>query len=117
MVFHFPHLIPWLLDSLFHLPVNFSLSLAQMSGVAQAVPRQCLRMLSFSGPPAPPSAHYFFFGSYRRVVLVDYRGQTVFDSYVVPTNDITDFRTSTTGLLPEHLATGERHQRAVVALY
>lgn len=39
-----------------------------------------------------------------RVVLVDYRGATVFDSHVAPTMAISDYRTSVTGLLPVHLA-------------
>ncbi|RPD64829.1 hypothetical protein L226DRAFT_451356 [Lentinus tigrinus ALCF2SS1-7] len=33
-----------------------------------------------------------------RVALVDYRGQIVFCTYVFPTNPVTDYRTSTTGI-------------------
>ncbi|TFK92785.1 hypothetical protein K466DRAFT_479927 [Polyporus arcularius HHB13444] len=33
-----------------------------------------------------------------RVALVDYRGQTVFCTYVLPTNPVTDYRTNTTGI-------------------
>ncbi|KAI0721382.1 ribonuclease H-like domain-containing protein [Cerioporus squamosus] len=33
-----------------------------------------------------------------RVALVDYRGQIVFCTYVQPTNPVTDYRTSTTGI-------------------
>ncbi|KAI0801007.1 ribonuclease H-like domain-containing protein [Fomes fomentarius] len=33
-----------------------------------------------------------------RVALVDYRGQIVFSTYVLPTNPVTDYRTSQTGI-------------------
>lgn len=39
-----------------------------------------------------------------RVVLVNFRGATVFDSYVAPTMPVSDYRTGLTGLLPGHLA-------------
>ena len=42
-----------------------------------------------------------------RVALVDYRGQVVFSAYVLPTNPVTDYRTSSTGIRPEDLQPGE----------
>ncbi|KAH9846842.1 ribonuclease H-like domain-containing protein [Lenzites betulinus] len=41
-----------------------------------------------------------------RVALVDYRGQTVFSTYVLPTNQVTDYRTHTTGIQPADLQPG-----------
>ncbi|CAL1695228.1 unnamed protein product [Somion occarium] len=38
-----------------------------------------------------------------RVAVVDYRGHTLLCSYVRPTMPVTDHRTSTTGIQPEHL--------------
>ncbi|KAK7694956.1 hypothetical protein QCA50_002144 [Cerrena zonata] len=39
-----------------------------------------------------------------RVAVVDYRGQTLLSTYVRPTmTPVTDYRTSTTGIRPEHL--------------
>lgn len=42
----------------------------------------------------------------RRVALVDYRGQIVFCTYVLPTNPVTDYRTSTTGIQASDLHPG-----------
>ncbi len=42
----------------------------------------------------------------RRVALVDYRGQTVFCTYVLPTNPVTDYRTNTTGIQAADLTPG-----------
>nr|VWO94213.1 Exonuclease domain-containing protein [Ganoderma boninense] len=42
-----------------------------------------------------------------RVALVDYRGQVVFSAYILPTNPVTDYRTSSTGIRPEDLQPGE----------
>ncbi|KAJ7580719.1 hypothetical protein C8J56DRAFT_794671 [Mycena floridula] len=39
-----------------------------------------------------------------RVAIVDYQGQTVLDTYVVPTVQVTDYRTATTGIQPSHLS-------------
>ncbi|THH33563.1 hypothetical protein EUX98_g672 [Antrodiella citrinella] len=39
-----------------------------------------------------------------RVAVVDYRGQTLFEAYVLPTMPVSDYRTSTTGIEAEHLA-------------
>ncbi|KAJ7580695.1 ribonuclease H-like domain-containing protein [Mycena floridula] len=39
-----------------------------------------------------------------RVAIVDYQGQTVLDTYVVPTVKVTDYRTATTGIQPSHLS-------------
>ncbi|KAI0375266.1 hypothetical protein BV20DRAFT_960367 [Pilatotrama ljubarskyi] len=41
-----------------------------------------------------------------RVAIVDYRGQTVFCTYVLPTNTVTDYRTSTTGIQASDLQPG-----------
>ncbi|KAH8102556.1 hypothetical protein BXZ70DRAFT_999382 [Cristinia sonorae] len=41
-----------------------------------------------------------------RVAVVDYRGQTLLDSYVQPTMQVSDYRTSTTGIEAGHLAPG-----------
>ncbi|EJF66937.1 ribonuclease H-like domain-containing protein [Dichomitus squalens] len=41
-----------------------------------------------------------------RVAIVDYRGHDVFSTYVLPTNPVTDYRTSTTGIQPEDLQPG-----------
>ncbi|KAF9076200.1 ribonuclease H-like domain-containing protein [Rhodocollybia butyracea] len=39
-----------------------------------------------------------------RIAIVDFRGNTVLDTYVAPTMKITDYRTSQTGILPAHLS-------------
>lgn len=39
----------------------------------------------------------------RRVAIVDYRGQTLLDTYVQPTMQVSDYRTSTTGIEAAHL--------------
>ena len=39
-----------------------------------------------------------------RVVLVDFRGQSLYDKYVAPTMPVDDYRTERTGLLAAHLA-------------
>ncbi|KAJ7579461.1 hypothetical protein C8J56DRAFT_1059061 [Mycena floridula] len=49
-----------------------------------------------------------------RVVIVDYQGQTVLDTYVVPTSKVTDYRTATTGIQPSHLSGGNAVQFSVV---
>lgn len=41
-----------------------------------------------------------------RVVVVDYRGKVIFDKYVGPTMQVTDYRTSTTGITEAHLTSG-----------
>ncbi|KAJ7599446.1 hypothetical protein C8J56DRAFT_769232 [Mycena floridula] len=38
-----------------------------------------------------------------RVAIVDYQGQTVLDTYVVPTSKVTDYRTAATGIQSSHL--------------
>ncbi|THH09464.1 hypothetical protein EW145_g1982 [Phellinidium pouzarii] len=38
-----------------------------------------------------------------RVSLIDYRGNTILDTYVHPTMPVTDYRTSTTGIEAKHL--------------
>lgn len=43
----------------------------------------------------------------RRVSLVNYRGTAVLDVYVQPTMEVTDYRTSTTGIEAKHLLPGE----------
>ncbi|KAJ7580468.1 hypothetical protein C8J56DRAFT_1006457 [Mycena floridula] len=49
-----------------------------------------------------------------RVAIVDYQGQTVLDTYVVPTSNVTDYRTATTGIQPSHLTGGNAVQFSVV---
>ncbi|KAJ7579468.1 ribonuclease H-like domain-containing protein [Mycena floridula] len=49
-----------------------------------------------------------------RVAIVDYQGQTVLDTYVVPTSNVTDYRTATTGIQPSHLSGGNAVQFSVV---
>ncbi|KAI0080320.1 hypothetical protein K474DRAFT_1637998 [Panus rudis PR-1116 ss-1] len=39
-----------------------------------------------------------------RVAVVDYRGQTLYCTYVRPTMTVTDYRTSTTGISSSHLS-------------
>ncbi|KAI0788673.1 ribonuclease H-like domain-containing protein [Abortiporus biennis] len=39
-----------------------------------------------------------------RIALVDYRGQTLLCTYVQPTMPVSDYRTATTGIEPEHLS-------------
>lgn len=43
------------------------------------------------------------FRTNRRVAIVDYRGQIVYHTYVQPTIPVTDYRTATTGIEPQHL--------------
>lgn len=38
---------------------------------------------------------------------MDYRGQVLFSAYVLPTNPVTDYRTSSTGIRAEDLQPGE----------
>jgi len=45
--------------------------------------------------------------SHRRVAIVDYWGDTVFDFFVKPTLPVSDYRTSVTGISPEDLESGE----------
>ncbi|TCD67092.1 hypothetical protein EIP91_000555 [Steccherinum ochraceum] len=40
------------------------------------------------------------------VAVVDYRGQTLLDTYVQPTMQVSDYRTATTGIVEGHLAPG-----------
>ncbi|KAF8078724.1 hypothetical protein FPV67DRAFT_74741 [Lyophyllum atratum] len=42
-----------------------------------------------------------------RVVVVDYRGKVILDKYVSPTMQVTDYRTSTTGMTEAHLTSGD----------
>ncbi|KAJ7580460.1 hypothetical protein C8J56DRAFT_1103504 [Mycena floridula] len=49
-----------------------------------------------------------------RVAIVDYQGQAVLDTYVVPTSKVTDYRTATTGIQPSHLSGGNAVQFSVV---
>ncbi|KAI5123614.1 hypothetical protein M0805_003430 [Coniferiporia weirii] len=52
-----------------------------------------------------------------RVSLVDYRGNTVLDTYVRPTMAVTDYRTSTTGIEAKHLnSDSAMHFNAVQSL-
>ncbi|KAJ3552256.1 hypothetical protein NM688_g4247 [Phlebia brevispora] len=41
-----------------------------------------------------------------RVAIMDYRGNTIYGTYVQPTIPVTDYRTTTTGITAEHLAPG-----------
>lgn len=41
-----------------------------------------------------------------RVAVCDYRGQTVYDTFVQPTRDVTDYRTNTTGIGAANLDKG-----------
>lgn len=38
-----------------------------------------------------------------RVVIVDYKGETILDKYVAPTTPVSDYRTSATGITETHL--------------
>ncbi|KAH9487015.1 RNA exonuclease 4 [Psilocybe cubensis] len=42
-----------------------------------------------------------------RLAIVDYRGATIFDTYVTPTTTVTDYRTQQTGITHEHLNSAE----------
>jgi hypothetical protein len=46
--------------------------------------------------------------SHRRVAIVDYQGVTLLDHFVKPTLAVSDYRTSVTGILPQHLESGKR---------
>lgn len=50
-----------------------------------------------------------------RIVLTDKDGNCVYDKYIKPhpNRPIIDYRTNTTGILPEHLATGTKYHTAV----
>ncbi|KAJ3750513.1 ribonuclease H-like domain-containing protein [Lentinula detonsa] len=39
-----------------------------------------------------------------RIAIVDYRGNTIVDTYVAPTMKVTEYRTATTGIEPAHLS-------------
>ncbi|KAE9408176.1 hypothetical protein BT96DRAFT_962844 [Gymnopus androsaceus JB14] len=39
-----------------------------------------------------------------RIAIVDFRGNTVLDTYVAPTMKVTEYRTATTGIEPAHLS-------------
>jgi len=41
---------------------------------------------------------YFLFILYRRVSIVNFKGEKVLDVYVAPTLPVTDYRTATTGI-------------------
>ncbi|KAK7468815.1 hypothetical protein VKT23_003315 [Stygiomarasmius scandens] len=41
-----------------------------------------------------------------RIAIVDFRGQTILDTYVQPTMKVTDYRTAQTGIEPQHLYGG-----------
>lgn len=45
---------------------------------------------------------------HRRVAIVDYRGHTLLDCFVKPTLDVSDYRTSVTGISQQDLESGER---------
>ena len=42
-----------------------------------------------------------------RVAICDFRGTSLLECYVLPTMAVTDYRTSTTGITPEHLGPGK----------
>ncbi|VDB86484.1 unnamed protein product [Peniophora sp. CBMAI 1063] len=44
-----------------------------------------------------------------RVAITDFRGQTLIDYYVLPTMQVSDYRTATTGIQPQHLAPGRAY--------
>uniref|UniRef100_A0A0R3S6Z2 RNA exonuclease 4 n=1 Tax=Elaeophora elaphi TaxID=1147741 RepID=A0A0R3S6Z2_9BILA len=46
-----------------------------------------------------------------RVSIVNMRGQCVYDKYVMPRENITDYRTAVSGIRPINLANGERFQK------
>jgi len=48
-----------------------------------------------------------------RVSIVNYIGETILDTYVTPTMPVTDYRSTTTGILAEHLNSGQRHRISV----
>ncbi|KAJ7589245.1 ribonuclease H-like domain-containing protein [Mycena floridula] len=52
-----------------------------------------------------------------RVAIVDYQGQMVLDTYVVPTVKVTDYRTAMTGIQPSHLSGSNAIQFSVVQEY
>ncbi|KAF8898823.1 ribonuclease H-like domain-containing protein [Infundibulicybe gibba] len=52
-----------------------------------------------------------------RVAIVDYWGKTVFDHYVAPTMEVTDYRTATTGITESHLKSSEALNFGVVQPY
>ena len=41
-----------------------------------------------------------------RVAIVNYHGETIVDTFVSPTMEITDYRFSTTGMIPENFNSG-----------
>lgn len=42
-----------------------------------------------------------------RVAVVDYKGEVVLDTFVAPTMEVSDYRTTTTGIEPSHLLSPE----------
>lgn len=52
-----------------------------------------------------------------RLALVDYRGQIVFSTYVLPTNPVTDYRTSQTGIQASDLQPGQFHAPVAVSRF
>ncbi|KAJ7581976.1 hypothetical protein C8J56DRAFT_793047 [Mycena floridula] len=71
----------------------------------------CITIGAGPGGTISMLAYDFFF---CRVMIVDYQGQTVLDTYVVPTSKVTDYRTATTGIQPSHLTGGNAVQFSVV---
>ena len=63
-------------------------------------------------PPGDPSrrtSHSLALRVNSRVALVDYRGQIIFCTYVLPTNPVTDYRTSSTGITAADLQGSKHH--------
>lgn len=60
-----------------------------------------------TSPPQTPQLALTSLLAPSRVAVVDYRGQTVFCSYVLPTNPVTDYRTNTTGIQASDLQPGQ----------
>lgn len=80
--------------------------------------------------PAPSDEHYLAISCSNvgvgpggttsmlaRVSIVDYRGRIIFDKYVAPTMQVTDYRTSTTGILDSHLHSSEAWSFSAVQQY
>ena len=74
-------------------------------------------MLAWVSPFGSPSCNHFTSCYHnRRVAVADYRGQTLLFTYVQPTmTPVTDYRTSTTGIQPEHLTAGGSRTRSIFA--
>lgn len=50
---------------------------------------------------------------YRRVSIVDYRGQVILDNFVQPTMPVSDYRSAVTGIEPHHLASSKLYSPCV----